>query len=227
MAVVQGASQTLVERIKLLIAEEGLSHNHKLPAERRFCQLLGVSRSDLRRALADMEADGLIWRHVGRGTFIGARPVHNLDDVEFLIQLASPALVLDARLAVEPELARTAALNGVKQDFDAIRTCSQRCRSAREWRTYEAWDNNFHHAIAEATHNKLLVYLFDTLNAVRRSIVWGQLRSTRLPPPDHRSFDEHDAVFAAIEARDAVGAAARMRAHLQSVRERVLPTLTG
>jgi hypothetical protein len=32
LAVVQDASQTLVERIKLLIAEEGLSQNHKLPA---------------------------------------------------------------------------------------------------------------------------------------------------------------------------------------------------
>ena len=54
--------------------------------------------------------------------------------------------------------------------------------------SHEGWDNNFHHAVAKATQNKLLIYLFETLNVVRRSTVWGQLRSTQLPDSDHESF---------------------------------------
>jgi len=77
-------NRDLIEQIKRFIADQGLVHNQKLPPERRFCRQLGVSRVDLRKGLAKMEADGLIWRHVGRGTFIGSRPVHNLDDVAFL-----------------------------------------------------------------------------------------------------------------------------------------------
>lgn len=220
-------SADVVEQIKRFIADRGLGHNQKLPPERRFCRQLGVSRVDLRKALAGMEADGLIWRHVGRGTFIGSRPVHNLDDVAFLRQLANPAQMMDARLAIEPELARLAALHGTQSDIDAIRACNQRCRMAEEWRSYEAWDNNFHQAVAKATHNKVLLYLFDTFNVVRRSIVWGQARSTKRPGPDHFSFDQHDAVLAAIAARNATEAAARMREHLRSVAERVLPTMTS
>ncbi len=216
-------NERVVELIKRFIDERGLGHYQRLPPERAFCPMLGVSRSELRKALAKMEADGLIWRHVGRGTFVGARPVHNLGDVDFLQKLSNPAKMMDARMAIEPELARLAARDGTPLDFDTIRNCNQRCRTAEEWRSYEAWDNHFHDAIAKATHNKVLLYLFDTFNVVRRSVVWEQMRSTKGPTSDHFSFDQHDAILAAIEARDTKGAAGRMREHLHSVSERVLP----
>jgi GntR family uxuAB operon transcriptional repressor len=218
---------TLSERLRRFIVDSGFDHNARLPPERELCGTLGVSRGELRKALAELENDGLIWRHVGRGTFVGARPVLNLDDVEYLEKLARPIKVIEARLAIEPELARLSAIHGAKADFDEIRACSRKCQEARDWRTYEAWDNNFHLAIAKATHNKVLIHLFDTLNVVRRSIVWGQLRASTLPPRTHPSFSEHDAIIAAISSRDAAGAAARMREHLASVRDRVIPALSG
>lgn len=92
---------------------------------------------------------------------------------------------------------------------------------------YEAWDNKFHQAIASATYNKVLISLFDTLNNVRRSTVWGQLRSTELPPADHDSFNEHDAVYEAISGRDPDLAAECMRIHLRTVRDRVLSSLNS
>jgi DNA-binding FadR family transcriptional regulator len=215
----------LSERIRRYIMDSGFAHNDRLPPERDLARSFDATRAQLRRALAALEADGLIWRHVGRGTFIGARPVHNLDDVTFLGQLASPAQVLEARLAIEPELARLATLHGVRADFDQIRDCSRRARTAPDWRSYEAWDNKFHLAVARATHNKLLFHLFETLNVVRRSIVWNQPRTTAGPGADHFSFDQHDAIINAIEAQDPATAATAMRDHLRAVRERVLPTL--
>ncbi|MGH1477372.1 MAG: FadR/GntR family transcriptional regulator [Geminicoccales bacterium] len=219
-------SKDVVDQIKGFIDDQGLGHNQRLPPERQFCHLLGVSRVELRKALACMETDGLIWRHVGRGTFIGARPVHNLDDLAFLRQLANPAQMMDARLAIEPQLARLAAKNKTQADIDLIKSCNQRCRSAEDWRGYEAWDNNFHHAIAKATHNKVLLYLFDSFNVVRRSIVWGQVRATKCPAPDHFAFDQHDAIHKAIAAGDPAEAANRMQTHLQTVTQRVLPAMS-
>ena len=50
--------------------------------------------------------------------------------------------------------------------------------------------------------------MFDTLNAVRRTVVWGRLRDEDpRPPADHHSFAEHEAIVAAIEERDLAGAA--------------------
>lgn len=217
----------LAEQIRKFISAEKFNHNDRLPPERLLSQHFQVTRGELRKALAELETDGLIWRHVGRGTFIGARPVLNLADAAYLGELASPAQVIAARLVIEPELARLAATYATKADFDEIQSCNSRCRSATDWRSYEAWDNNLHYAIAKATHNKLLVHLFDILNVVRRSTVWGQPRTTRMPPRDHISFTEHEAVCAAITQRDGATASVRMRDHLVSVRDRVLPALRG
>ncbi len=213
-------TDALVERLRRQFAEDGYCHSHRLPPERTLCAQFGVSRSTLRKALAILEADGLIWRHVGRGTFLGARPIFDLDDVDYLAGLAQPQNVVEARMAMEPELARLAAIHGAKADFDEIALCGRRCRAAHDWRIYEAWDERFHLAIAKATRNKMLFHLFETVNAVRRSVVWSRARHSKSPPQNHASFDEHDAIAAAIAARDGDRSAALMRAHLLSVRVR-------
>lgn len=219
------SDQDALETLRNFLSEQKLALNGRLPVERELSRELGLSRSKLRKALAVLEAEGQIWRHVGRGTFIGPRPVLNLTDVDFLTNQTSPTEVMEARMAVEPQLARLASLHGTEANFAEMRRCNRRCRSAKEWRVYEAWDNNFHQAVASATQNKLLISLFDTLNIVRRSTVWGQLRSTKLPPADHKSFEEHDAIYEAIIGRDPDRAAECMRTHLRTVRARVLSSL--
>lgn len=219
------SDQDALDTLRNFLSEQKLALNGRLPVERELSRELGLSRSKLRKALAVLEAEGQIWRHVGRGTFIGPRPVLNLTDVDFLTNQTSPTEMMEARMAVEPQLARLASLHGTEANFAEMRRCNRRCRSAREWRVYEAWDNNFHQAVASATQNKLLISLFDTLNIVRRSTVWGQLRSTKLPPADHKSFEEHDAIYEAIVGRDPDRAAECMRTHLRTVRARVLSSL--
>ena len=58
---------------ELILAESGragLEPGSRLPTERRLAANLGVTRSGIRLALAALEADGLISREVGRGTFL-------------------------------------------------------------------------------------------------------------------------------------------------------------
>ncbi|WP_114284945.1 FadR/GntR family transcriptional regulator [Candidatus Halocynthiibacter alkanivorans] len=219
------STPSALESLRDFLADQKLALNARLPAERQLCSELGLSRGKLRKALALLEAEGQIWRHVGRGTFIGPRPVINLNDVEYLSEQSRPTEVMEARMAIEPQLAKLAAVHGTASNFAEMRRCQKRCHSAREWRVYEAWDNNFHQAIATATCNKLLISLFDTLNIVRRSTVWGQLRSTQLPPADHGSFAEHEAIYEAIVGRNPDLAADHMRSHLKSVRDRTFSAM--
>ena len=101
--------------------------------------------------------------------------------------------------------------------------CIRKTKAAREWRLYEAWDNNFHRSIAAASRNKLLLTLFDTLNTVRRAVVWGRRRTTTLGPDfKHHSYSEHDAILAAIAERNLDLAAECMRQHLSTVGSNLL-----
>ncbi|MDH5557125.1 MAG: GntR family transcriptional regulator, partial [Alphaproteobacteria bacterium] len=83
--------------------------NSRLPPERDLCEKFGVKRAVLRKSLAKLEADGHIWRHVGKGTFVGSPTSNLLDDISSIANRTNPSEVMQARLTVEPELARLAA----------------------------------------------------------------------------------------------------------------------
>jgi len=197
------------------LAQHQLATDSRLPPERELCKRLGVSRAALRKSLATLESEGQLWRHVGKGTFVGSRPVEDFIDIRRITSQTNPVEVMRTRELIEPELARLAALNATAQNIAEMRRCMAASRAAETWREYESWDNHLHRTIAESTGNTLLLALFDTLNAVRRAVVWGRLRDNKpKPDPDHHSFTEHEAVVEAILAGDAEAAENAMRAHV-------------
>jgi DNA-binding FadR family transcriptional regulator len=130
----------------------------------------------------------------------------------------NPTEVIRTRLLIEPIIAREAALNATYRDVEALRRCVERTRRATTWRQYETADNELHRRIAEAADNRLLLALFDALNAVRRAVVWGLLRDTPdRPPENHHSFAEHDRIVTAIAERDLDGAGQAMYQHVRAV----------
>lgn len=210
--------QAALTQLRAWLAQHSLPPTTRLPPERELADLLGVSRGDLRKALATLERQGELWRHVGKGTFVGARPVADVAPVAAIAAASNPAEVMQARLAFEPMLAYEAALHATFDDIEEMKLCIAGGKGAETWRQYESWDNRLHRAIAEAAHNAVLLALFDTLNAVRRAVVWGRLRDEAPgPPAEHHSFAEHAAIIAAIEDRDLGGAGDSMRLHLRHV----------
>jgi DNA-binding FadR family transcriptional regulator len=210
-------------RLRTYLADSNLELNSRMPPERTLSRHLGVSRSLLRKALAELEAEGQIWRHVGRGTFIGSRPLESASDIDYVSSHTTPRELMEARLLIEPGLTRLAAGHATNADIREIKNCIRKSRSATDWRVYEIWDINLHRTIAAAAHNTCLMALFDTLNAVKRSVVWTRPREVPLARRhDHHSFAEHDAIFSAITERDPVRAEGAMRQHLESVRDRLM-----
>jgi DNA-binding FadR family transcriptional regulator len=137
---------------------------------------------------------------------------------------SNPSDVMRARLILEPELTREAALHATNDDIAAMRQSLAQMRQAATWRQYENLDNLLHRQIAQASRSTLLLGMFDVLNAIRRAVVWGRLRvEGARPPEDHHSFAEHDRIVDAIADRDLGGAAAAMRAHLAEVGRRLIP----
>jgi DNA-binding FadR family transcriptional regulator len=218
-----GGHAALVQ-LQAFLAQMDVSGETRLPAERELCESLGVSRGDLRKALMVLEKDRRIWRHVGKGTFVGSGPVEETIGISEIAGRTNPADVMRARLIIEPEIAREAALHATLDDIAAMRRSIIHTRDAATWRQYENMDNLLHRQIAQASRNNVLLGLFDVLNAVRRTVVWGRLRSDGAhPPADHHSFADHEHIVDAIADRDMAGAAAAMRLHLQQVERRLIP----
>lgn len=210
-------------QLRAYLAKEDLPPGSRLPPERELSEFLGVTRGDLRKAIALLEAEGQVWRHVGKGTFLGPKPIDTVVNLQGVDQRTNPAEVMRARILMETALAREAALNANRADIEAMQRCLKASRTAKSWRQYETSDNQLHQLIAEATHNSLLIALYDALNAVRRTIAWGRMRSSQGgPPADHHSFADHEAIVEAISERDIAGAERAMLKHLSVVEQKLL-----
>src|SRR5215213_4784282 len=70
----RASSRTNARRVRDFIvnaaAEGSLTPGSRLPTERELAKRFAVPRNALRRTLAQLEAEGSITRHVGRGTFL-------------------------------------------------------------------------------------------------------------------------------------------------------------
>lgn len=219
----QVSENAALAQLRAFIADRALQPGDRLPAERELCSSLGLRRSELRKALDTLEREDVLWRHVGKGTFLTERSGQSSQgDFGRLSQQVSPADVMRARAALEPALARETALHASAMAISRLHINTERARKAATWREYEALDNDFHRLIAEAAGSTTLLALFDQLNTLRRMISWGRVERTGArPPQDHASFDQHERIAEAIATRDPHAAQIAMRVHLRSVEQRL------
>lgn len=217
------SAESALTQLKAWLAQKELPAGGRLPPERELCELLGVTRGGLRKALSTLEQNGELWRQVGKGTFIGSKPQEQILSVANIAEGSNPMEVMQARLMFEPMLASEAAVHATGSHLEELTRCIRQQREASTWRQYENADNRFHRVIAEATRNSVLVSLFDQLNAVRRAVVWGRLRKEQdHPPSSHHSFSQHEAIVKAISDRDPQTAYQHMYDHLLTVRQGLL-----
>lgn len=201
------------------LGKANLADGGRLPPERDLCRDLGISRGALRGALATMEAEGRVWRHVGRGTFLGRRPPAQDRNIALLARRTHPEEVMEARLVIEPQIAALAAKRATLDDVQEIARCLAKARAAKDLATFELWDSAFHRALACAARNTLLLGLFDAVNSVRERRIWGKLKVAAASPQRIARYNEqHELCFAAVRDRFPDEAERIMRAHLEIVR---------
>jgi DNA-binding FadR family transcriptional regulator len=211
-------SNALLQQFREWLAVATLPSDGRLPPERKLAQQFGVNRAELRKAYAVLEAEGHLWRHVGKGTFVTNPAARGRSHIDDIADHTSPFEAMQARRIIEPELARLAALNATRGQIAEMRSLADKMRAARNWSEYEESDVRFHAKIAEASGNGLMAELHAILNGVRRAVVWGKLDiRPEGPSPDYHSFAEHDSIVDAIANRDRQGAAEAMDRHLNGI----------
>lgn len=197
--------------------------DQRLPPERKLAEKFAVSRAELRKALATLEREGLIHRHVGRGTFVTQPGETAAAEAEEVAAMTNPVDAMQARTMVEPDIARVAALRANSRQIAEMRRLCGEMRQAKTWDVYAELDWRFHNLLAEATGNVVLVEIQRLVNGVRRFVVWGNLIKRPVgPAKDYHSFMEHEQIVEAIANRDGEGAYAAMLDHLGGTRAHMI-----
>jgi DNA-binding FadR family transcriptional regulator len=190
----------------------------RLPSERSLCSDLGVSRSGLRKILSHLEAEDLIWRHVGKGTFAGPRPALGSESFRIVTSQTNPMEIMEARLMLEPQIAGAAAQRASFQEIERLALCAKRNHEAKDLETNEKWDVLFHETLAIATGNSLLIALYSGISNMRLSDEWCLRKQQWITTENWESFKrQHAAIVRAVRERDEKLAERTMRDHLLSV----------
>lgn len=221
----KSSHQVILEKLKGLLENEKFVSQGRLPPERSLAQELGVPRSALRKALMVLQKEGLIWRHVGRGTFIGPRPEkENMPKgLPSVSAVTNPAEIMEARIVLEPKLAALAALRASLNELAEMENFLQKAQGATKTADFEYWDEKLHLAIANATDNYLLISLFMVIHEIKQSNIWGILKEASLTPERQKIYlQQHREIVNALTARDASGAERLMGEHLETIKRHLL-----
>jgi GntR family transcriptional repressor for pyruvate dehydrogenase complex len=181
-----------------------------------------VSRIVARDALRTLEALGVVEIRMGKGG--GARIAEGnprLFAEALAIQLTltgvSAAEIMDAQRAVECLAAELAAENATAADIANLnRLLKEAERVIDDVPGYTRSSREFHLAIAEASHNRVLVVQLISLEHV----AWPARNPTLTPQVARRVLDVHRQLAGLIEMRDGRAARALMDDHVKMIRAR-------
>jgi len=215
----------LVERVKTLIRERKLEAGMRLPAERQLAAEMGVSRSSIREAIQKLISEGILISRRGGGTFVRyevqawseqriVQPLKTLveDDPNYRYD------ILEARHAIEASTAWYAAQRATPADKEKLIACFDATVTFKESDDPDLAaqaDVRFHLAIAEASHNIVLLQtmrgFFDLLQS---SVMHSRQRMYTVPAIFAGLTEQHNELLQAILAGDPARARLAAKKHL-------------
>ncbi|MDJ0036059.1 Uxu operon transcriptional regulator [Pantoea allii] len=221
--------QQVAAKIRQLVLETPYRCGQRLPPEREMAERLDVSRTVVREALIMLEIEGLIEVRRGAGIYVveSQTPLHMNNVNTGFCNDAGPFEQLQARQLLESNIAEFAALQATRQDIIKMRQAlllEERELASCSLENSESGDMYFHLAIAEATHNSMLVELFrQSWQWRENNPMWIQLHS-HLGDTLYRKawLVDHRQILAALIKKDARAAKRAMWQHLENVKQRLL-----
>lgn len=222
----------VLEQLEAALTDGRHPVGSKLPPERELAAQLQVSRACLREALVTLASRGWIERRQGDGTYV-REPGRSSDAIQAgMIGLWRQLIdshgdlqvdLIEFRSMLETRTAELAATRHTSEDVERL----QRTWSAVD-RAYGSDDRNeqiradvaFHHAIADATHNPIFVYLIRSLLQLLHDHVRLSLAGLSADSITAQMLrKQHRALLDAILARDAAAARRSAGEHIRFVAE--------
>jgi GntR family transcriptional repressor for pyruvate dehydrogenase complex len=212
-------STRIVREVREALFAKELRPGDFLGTEKDLAQRFDVSRIVARDALRTLEAQGIVEIKVGSGG--GARVASGnarLFAEALAVQLdltgVSVGEIMEAQRAIESLAAELAAINSTKDEHARLRQLVQEAeRTIEDVAAFTRGGREFHLAVAEASHNRVLVVQLISLQHVS----WPAHNPTLTPEVARHILDVHSRLAFLIETRDAAGARRLMDEHVQMI----------
>ncbi len=215
----------IVAHIEQAIYDGRLDCGDRLPSERELGRRFGASRVAVREALRALEHCGLL--EVRQGS-AGGHFVRALDasvvarDFRRLLRLGrlTAAQLTEARLLIEPEVARLAVERATDRDVKELHAAlDERYAVVAGGRNPRELDLDFHRRLAAASRNPVHAITIHALIDLEAEMVAPH---GLLAEADRAEVERaHTALLEAVEARDGERARAVMRCHIADMQRRV------
>lgn len=177
----------------------------KLPTEKELSDMYGVGRSTVREAVSVLSNIGLLRVMQGKGTFVVSQYATN-EPIAQRLKRAQSCDLDEIRQILEMKIAEKAAQKRTKADIKNIEARLAEIAEANESGDLEKCidaDIKFHTAIAEASHNEILLEFYEMASAYLRQWYAQIYRSSEIFAS---AYELHSELVVKIIGRDCAGA---------------------
>ncbi|ODT66396.1 MAG: hypothetical protein ABS75_28390 [Pelagibacterium sp. SCN 63-23] len=208
-----------------------------LPSEAELAENYAVSRLTIREAMKLLAGRGLL--ELARGKRAMVREPDGAAFADFLVSILhndSKGLfdLIEVRLSLEVQSATLAAKRASRAGIAAIDSALQGMREAEAATDAEAearfhnFDVGFHEAVALASGNRILGYLFEAMaGPLRNGIQISRQGHANRGHTLRDTLDHHQRILDAIRAGNARAAAEAMRLHLKDTERDISNALSN
>lgn len=213
----QPLKTTVIEEIKKYILEQQLTSGDKLPTERKFTEIFGVSRSVVREALSYLENTGVIHVRQGQGAFINESNItHLLSNFFFLWQINGGDIrdIQNLRVIFESSAMDEIVRHHQHHDFNAFKQQVADSRNAQTKKDFQEADQAFHQQLLQETGNNLFVQMSHMITTY-----FFEAAAIEMTATDYqKTITEHKNIIEALEKGDAGRAKDLLRTHMTNTK---------
>jgi GntR family transcriptional repressor for pyruvate dehydrogenase complex len=189
----------------------------KLPAERKLCETLGVSRGTLRQGLADLESLGVIKIMPRSGAYVKKYSDKKLPGKVLPPNFREVSLadIINARKIIELPALEIACKNATKAGINALNALVDKMEKAIDnLPKFLEYDAKFHQAIVSMSKNLVLATAFESISEYLK---YSQVYSSIHEGEEEKALDFHKKIFKSVKNRDARGGMKMLERHLDEI----------
>ena len=218
----------IIDQLIAMVADGKLKPGDKLPSETALMEQFGVGRSSLREAVGALSLIGMLTVRPGHGTHVAPSAGESFSKPLrwgiFMSWREKLHEFIEARITIEQTLVGMAAERATDAEIEEIKRSHNLLKVSKltKRKAIEA-DLVFHMSIAKASHNSVLARFLEELRQPVKN--WMEQKASLYGEKNYNVYEEHDAIFNAIEAHNPENARKAIREHLELAVKRLTALL--